>query len=1560
VHPVQANLERSTSGGPRILLVEDDPADAELTRSCLWEVIGAGGEILHARSLTEAFGILRSPGVDLVLLDLDLPDSAGLITLERLRSATGCPIVLVTGNDHPDLHSEAIKRRADAVLPKSRLGAKSLMQLVTDATGGRRRLRPDLLDDAAELEQRFRATFEKAAVGLAHVAVDGRFQLVNETLCRLLGYSREELLQRTVRDISHPDDVDVTNAQRAALHAGERSGFSAAKRYLCKDGSTRWMELAVSAMRDATGAPSYDIAVFQDISERRRAEQALQVSERRFRATFDQAAVGIAHLDMNDRFRLVNDRLCEILGYERAELLGQPISAFSHPDQAQSTREHRRRMAAGEIRHASVEKRYLRKGGTPVWVRLTVSLARDDGGAPAYYIVVLEDISERRQARQALEHSERRFRSLTDMSSDFYWETDERHCLRELVYGSEHRTAIDLSKHRGLPRWEIPYESPDAAGWQWHKATLEARQPVREFEFSRRLADGEVRHYSITGEPEYAEDGSFRGYRGIGKDITERHRAKLHLNRMAELYSAISLANEAILRAESPEEMFSAACDIAVQSGGFALCAVALLDPQTLRLKSAAASGPGAARMDGLVLSADASQPGGRGMMGHAARTGEARISNDFRADVESARWVEEHLRFPIGSACAFPLRCDGEVVGAFGLLHGDRGAFDEDTAALMWRLADNVSFALEGFRREARRLKAEENLRRFRAALDVAPDMIFLVDTASMRLTDVNDAACRSLGYQRDELIGQSPTSLLVGASEEELRAGYETLLASDSGAEPMRARYRRSDGSLVPVEITRRVLRTPDGVYVVGVARDLTEQLKGEERLRHSIERFESVSRATNDVVRDWNLRTDEIWWNGNFEAVFGWPPREVGAYVDSWVSRIHAEDREEVVNSVNAAVAAGDGSWSGRYRFERRDGSYAVVEDRGLVLRDERGTPARMIGSMIDVTARVLAEEQLAAHARRHEAVARLGQMALDHADLQALFAEAVRVLKESGADAAVLAEGGPEPGEFVVRAGVGEGCEQFIGDVATAASDSRWRRVLEGESQVISDRDYFLARPADRPRTQWLRRMGSAVYAPLRGDAAPLGVLAMYSLREHAFRDEDLRFAEAIGNVVSTAVQSRAAQTRLEYLAQFDALTGLPNRNLLHDRLQQTIVQSRRSERSGAVLFIDLDRFKLVNDTLGHQLGDELIAQAGKRLQDCVRPGDTVGRVSGDEFAVVLAELAHPDDASFIAQKMLEALARPFPLGGSEAYVTASIGITTFPEDGDEAENLLRNADLAMYRAKESTRNAYCFFDAEMNRRSAARLQLNTDLRRAIERREFTLHYQPKVELSSGTMIGVEALLRWSHPQRGMVSPAEFIPALEESGQILAVGEWVLREACAQIRRWQELGLEPVPVAVNLSAKQFQRADLDATVRGTLAASGVPADLLELEVTESCLVEKPGEAVRLLESLRAAGVKISVDDFGTGYSSLSYLTRLPLSALKIDRSFVRDAQTSSEAASIVRAVIDMAHNLGFTVVAEGVETAQQVAFLRSHGCDLGQGYLFARPMPAEELAARLRSR
>jgi diguanylate cyclase (GGDEF)-like protein len=521
----------------------------------------------------------------------------------------------------------------------------------------------------------------------------------------------------------------------------------------------------------------------------------------------------------------------------------------------------------------------------------------------------------------------------------------------------------------------------------------------------------------------------------------------------------------------------------------------------------------------------------------------------------------------------------------------------------------------------------------------------------------------------------------------------------------------------------------------------------------------------------------------------------------------------------------------------------------------------------------------------------------------------------------------------------------------------APDSVWQDILRDNAPRVAGREYLASRPIDQPWRAWLHGMGSAVYAPVRDDEKPIAMLCIYAVREQAFGPEDVRFAEAVGHVLSTALQRQKAEERLAHLAQFDALTGLPNRALLHDRLAHSLVQARRRQNHVGVLFVDLDRFKQINDTLGHHQGDALIWQVGKRLLACVRAGDTVGRISGDEFAVVLADMAHPDDAALVAQKALEALARSFDLGGNEAYITASIGIAAFPGDGDDAETLLKNADMAMYRAKELARNSYHFFTAEMNERTLAKAALNTDLRRALERGEFTLHYQPKVDLASGKLRGMEALMRWNHPARGLVSPAEFIPALEDSGLIIPVGEWVVEEACRQVRRWQAAGCMPVPVAVNLSPKQFRRRDLDAVIGDALSRSGVSAEFLELEITESCLMENPEDAVRVMRNLRAAGLRISIDDFGTGYSSLSYLTRLPLSALKIDGSFVRDVDSSAESASIVRAIIDMAQNLHLTVIAEGVETEQQAAFLRRHGCDQAQGYFFGRPVAAEKMVERL---
>jgi diguanylate cyclase (GGDEF)-like protein/PAS domain S-box-containing protein len=436
------------------------------------------------------------------------------------------------------------------------------------------------------------------------------------------------------------------------------------------------------------------------------------------------------------------------------------------------------------------------------------------------------------------------------------------------------------------------------------------------------------------------------------------------------------------------------------------------------------------------------------------------------------------------------------------------------------------------------------------------------------------------------------------------------------------------------------------------------------------------------------------------------------------------------------------------------------------------------------------------------------------------------------------------------------------------------------------------------------------------------------------------------------------ERKNAEEKLEQLAQFDAVTGLPNRNLLQERLEHAIAQARRRSRGAGVLFVDLDRFKLVNDTHGHHVGDQLLAQVGRRLKDCVRRDDTVARPGGDEFAVVITDLARPDDAAFVARKILDSFAAPFDLGGRETFITASIGLAAFPNDGKDAETLLKCADVAMYRAKESSRNTFCFYTAEMNERAASKLQLNTDLRRALERREFSLHYQPKVNLATGAMIGMEALLRWKHAERGMVPPLEFIPALEDSGLIVEVGDWVLGEACRQLREWTRAGLQLTPVAVNLSARQFRRRDLDQVIRRVLAEHGVSPALMELEITESSLMDDPKDAIRQLQALREAGLRISVDDFGTGYSSLAYLTRLPVSTLKIDRAFVNAATTEPGSAAIVKMVIDMAQRLNFDVVAEGIETDAHVAFLRQHGCGQGQGYHFGRPIPAEAMAPRMR--
>jgi len=440
------------------------------------------------------------------------------------------------------------------------------------------------------------------------------------------------------------------------------------------------------------------------------------------------------------------------------------------------------------------------------------------------------------------------------------------------------------------------------------------------------------------------------------------------------------------------------------------------------------------------------------------------------------------------------------------------------------------------------------------------------------------------------------------------------------------------------------------------------------------------------------------------------------------------------------------------------------------------------------------------------------------------------------------------------------------------------------------------------------------------------------------------------------VLRDITDRKQTEERLKYLAHYDAVTGLPNRVLFMDRLNQALARFPWHSRGAAVAFLDLDRFKPINDSLGHEAGDALLKEVGARLTNCLRTGDTVGRMGGDEFTILLADLAQPDDVMGICQHIITALSAPFVISGRELFVSASIGVSVFPVDGRDSDTLLKNADAAMYRAKEQGRNNCQLYSPEMNAKASAQLEMQFSLRQALERKQLLLHYQPVVDLQTERIVGMEALIRWQHPDKGLIYPADFIPMAEETGLITPIGEWVLREACWQLKAWQANGLPIDRVSVNLSARQFQQPTLVRMLKEIINDTGVVPYALELELTES-LMQHQDKSIRILEELHALGIQIAIDDFGTGYSSMNYLKQLPIQRLKIDRSFVNEITRDPADAAIVTAVITLAHSLRLKVVAEGVETQPQFDLLRSLQCDEMQGYVFSKPLSAGDATARL---
>ncbi|MBU1777933.1 MAG: EAL domain-containing protein, partial [Gammaproteobacteria bacterium] len=798
----------------------------------------------------------------------------------------------------------------------------------------------------------------------------------------------------------------------------------------------------------------------------------------------------------------------------------------------------------------------------------------------------------------------------------------------------------------------------------------------------------------------------------------------------------------------------------------------------------------------------------------------------------------------------------------------------------------------------------------RYRALIQNAADGVFVFDLDA-RFLEVNQRACDNLGYTEDELLRMGIADVTPGFDLAQRRPVWEKLEVGRPYG--MISTHRRKDGSLFPVELRIVLLEFDGEKMMMALANDITERVRAEEKLRENTELLKEsqIIAGLGSYVFDTLAGT----WTSSevLDQLFGIDADYVRS-VEGWAALIHPDDRQMMVEYFQNEVLGKHMNFDKEYRIVRKnDGAVRWMHGIGRLESDAQGRLAKLYGTIQDITGRKKEEEEL-----RIAAVAFSSQSGMVITDAQA---HIVRV----------------NPA-FTRLTGYSEA--EVIGKKPALLRSGRHDEMFYQRMwSALLGKGYWQGEI-------WNKRKNGQVYAEM--------------LTITAINDPDGCPTHFVGSFTDIT-ESKMAEAEIHRLAYYDALTTLPNRRLLQDRLSQAIAATARSGLYGAIFFIDLDNFKTLNDTRGHDVGDLLLLEVAQRLCAMVREGDTVARLGGDEFVVLLEDIGtDPGEAAALAKqvgdKMREAIDRPFLLNGYEYLCKLSIGVSLFHAQ-DTVENLLKHADLALYQAKNAGRNTLRFFDPAMQAALEKRNAMETELQQALKQNQLVLYYQPQVD-AARRVVSVEALLRWQPPQRGLLLPDEFIGVAEDTGLILPVGKWVLETACAQLKKWEmDERSKSMQIAVNVSSRQFRQADFVGQVQGVLARSGVDPACLKLELTESLVLEDVDESIAKMNAIKQLGVHFSMDDFGTGYSSLSYLAQLPIAQLKIDRSFICNLPGKSNDELITRTIISMANGLAMHVIAEGVETEAQREFLAAHGCNAYQGYLFSRPLPVSELEAQL---
>jgi len=1241
--------------------------------------------------------------------------------------------------------------------------------------------------------------------------------------------------------------------------------------------------------------------------ELHRTKMAIEVERERLFNLYDLAPVGYCTLSENGLILEANQTASTLLGLAQDALEQQPMTSFVFgEDQDIYSLFRRQTFETGEPQ--SCELRMVKKNGTIFWTHLAATATEAADGSPICRIM-LSDSPERDRTEAALRESEETYRALFDsMLNGFAY-------CRMLFKNGEPEDFTYLAVN---PAFEVQTGLKNVVG----KKVSEVIPGIRESDPKLFKVYGRV---AMTGHPE---------------------RFEMFIEAL-QMWFSISLY--------SPKaEHFVAVFDVITERKNAEERLTQLLHEQKVILDSEIV-GIVKVRNRILVWANHAFEK----MLGY---------SPGELVGIPTRHFYASQAEFDAMGAKAYPvMQAGGNFQGEAQYLHKDgHTLWLSFTSAF---LDIETGDSLGAFFDITERKRAEEEFRKLAQAVEQSPESIIITNLAA-EIEYVNEAFVQTSGYRREEVLGKNPRLLNSGKTP---RQSYDAMWDTLKHGKTWQGELenRRKDGSDYTDFAIITPIRQADGriSHYVAVQEDITERKGAEAELRR-LNRTLKMSSECNQALVHATEETQLL------DTVCR-RMTEIGGYIGVWVGYA-VQDEARTVRPVTLvgmpddefAAALNHLSWAdtkagcGPTGTAIRTGQVVVTHD---FQTDPHYEPWR------DVAIRLGAHSAASFPLKAQGKV--LGAISMYAGEADAFDDQEVTLLRELADDLAY--------GITALR----EAAERRRAEEALLLSRHALESTNDGimiTDSSLPDRAISYVNPAFERITGYTvaEVVGRNARFLLGQDKDQLGLEELRSaLREQRAAKVELRNFRKDGRVfwselslapvrsetgqvrhfvsiINDITERKIYETQLEYQAGHDPLTGLPNRNLLADRLEQAIAHAKRAKSLVAVLLLDLDRFKMVNDSLGHDVGDALLKIVSKRLTNCVRSIDTVARLGGDEFVVIMTDIESENNAAPLAQKLLDDIAQPMMLGDREIVTNASIGISLYPKDAERASALLKSADVAMYRAKELGRNSMQFYTSELNASTLARLELDAALRRALERDELVLYYQPKVELQRGQVVGAEALIRWRHPFLGMVSPGDFIPLAEETGLIMQIGEWVINTACAQLKAWQTDGWPDLSLAVNLSARQFQQRDLANVVANALRLNDVQAKFLELEVTESAVMQNPEATVTILRELKQIGVRLSLDDFGTGYSSLNYLKRFPIDILKIDQSFVRDITTDPDDAAIATMVISLAHRLKRCVVAEGVETEGQLNFLRRHRCDEIQGYYFSRPLPADEFARLLR--